>query len=95
MFDGSELGSVELGDVQAGWEQEGSDEDYMARQSVPALAVDPSAPGLWSFRPAIASPRSTFATTPDGTRFEIIDLEMGETVGRAAPRLETWLLYLD
>jgi hypothetical protein len=30
-----------------------------------------------------------------GTRFEIIDLESGETVGRAAPRLETWLLYLD
>ena len=36
-----------------------------------------------------------YATTPDGTRFEIIDLETGETVGRAAPRLETWLLYLD
>ncbi len=36
-----------------------------------------------------------YATTPDGTRFEIIDLETGETVGRASPRLETWLLHLD
>jgi hypothetical protein len=234
VFDGSELRSVELGEVQAGWEQEGSDEDFMARQSVPALAVDPSGaralvvpagnrvaevdlrslevayhdlaepvsllgrlrnwlepsahakamdgpdrnavwlpsglvavsgsqytmdgdsvdvtpaglavidPSDWSIRRLSDQPsRVTFrggallasawtegldqqvlivfdvdgtsrfsliregadfsqvsghhlyATTPDGTRFEIIDLETGETVGRAAPRLETWLLYLD
>jgi hypothetical protein len=36
-----------------------------------------------------------YATTHDGTRFEIIDLETGQTVGRAAPRRETWLLQLD
>lgn len=41
-FDGSELRSVRLGEVEAGWEEEGtSEEDYRARQSVPALAVDP------------------------------------------------------
>jgi hypothetical protein len=36
-----------------------------------------------------------YATTHDGTRYEIIDLETGETVGRAAPRRETWLLATD
>ncbi len=36
-----------------------------------------------------------YATTSNGTRFEIVDLETGETVGRAAPRRETWLLYLN
>ena len=36
-----------------------------------------------------------YATTHDGTRYEIIDLETGQTVGRAAPRRETWLLNLD
>jgi hypothetical protein len=36
-----------------------------------------------------------YATAYDGTRFEIIDLQTGETVGRAAPRRETWLLDLD
>jgi hypothetical protein len=36
-----------------------------------------------------------YATTYNGTRYEIVDLETGETVGRAAPKRETWLLYLD
>ena len=36
-----------------------------------------------------------YATAYDGTRFEIIDLETGETVGRAAPQRETWLLAAD
>ena len=36
-----------------------------------------------------------YATTYSGTRFEIVDLETGETVGQAAPKRETWLLYLD
>jgi hypothetical protein len=36
-----------------------------------------------------------YATTHNGTRFEIVDLETGETVGRAAPRRQTWLLYLE
>jgi hypothetical protein len=36
-----------------------------------------------------------YATTYNGTRFEIVDLETGKTVGRAAPKRETWLLYLD
>ncbi len=36
-----------------------------------------------------------YATSHDGTRFEIIDLETGKTVGRAAPRHETWLLQTD
>ena len=44
VFDGSELRSAKLGEVEAGWEQvEGTDEDdYRARQAVPGLAVDPS-----------------------------------------------------
>ncbi|MGH3011167.1 MAG: hypothetical protein ACRDMY_04880 [Gaiellaceae bacterium] len=36
-----------------------------------------------------------YATAYDGTRFEIIDLQAGETVGRAAPKRETWLLAAD
>jgi hypothetical protein len=36
-----------------------------------------------------------YATAYNGTRFEIVDLETGETVGRAAPKRETWLLYVD
>jgi fructose 1,6-bisphosphatase len=36
-----------------------------------------------------------YATTYNGTRFEIVDLETGKTVGRAAPKRVTWLLYLD
>jgi hypothetical protein len=36
-----------------------------------------------------------YAATYNGTRFEIVDLDTGETVGRAAPKRETWLLYLD
>ena len=234
VFNGRELRSVKLGEIQAGWEQEGSEDDYRARQSVPALAVDPSGtralvvpagdrvaevdlrslkvayhdlaepvsllgrlrdwlepsarakamdgpdrnavwlpsglvavsgsqytmdgdsvdvtpaglalidPTDWSIRRLSDEPgwvtfrggallasawregtdeqalivfdsdgtlrfslvregsdfsqvsgHHLYATTPDGTRFEIIDLETGETVGRAAPRLETWLLYLD
>jgi hypothetical protein len=39
--------------------------------------------------------RHLYATTHDGTQFEIIDLETGKTVGRAAPRRETWLLATD
>jgi len=235
VFDGSELRSARLGEVAAGWEEEGtSEEDYRARQSVPALAVDPSGtralvipagdrvaevnletmqvsyhdlaepvsllgrlrdwldpsaqakgmdgpdrnavwlpsglvavsgshytmdgesvditpaglalidPGDWSVRHLSDQPswvtfrggallasawtegtdeqtlivfdpdgtlrfslardgsdltqvsgRHLYATTGDGTRFEIIDLETGETVGRAAPKRETWLLYFD
>lgn len=43
VFDGSELREATLAETPAGWEQiEGTDEsDYRARQSVPALAVDP------------------------------------------------------
>jgi hypothetical protein len=235
VFDGGELRTAELTEVRAGWEQvEGSEEDYEARQSVPALAVDPSGaravvipagdrvaevdlatmqvsyhdlnepisllgrlrdwlepaaqakgtdgpdrnavwlpsgliavsgshysmdgesfemtpaglalidPADWSIRrlsdepnwvtfrggALLASawkegteeqkliafdpdgtPRFTlvreaadlsqtsgthlYATTYNGTRFEIVDLETGETVGKAAPKRETWLLYLD
>jgi hypothetical protein len=36
-----------------------------------------------------------YATTYNGTRYEIVDLETGGTVGRAAPKRETWLLYLE
>jgi hypothetical protein len=43
VFDGGQLRSARLGQVPAGWEQAGeSEEDYRARQSVPALAVEPS-----------------------------------------------------
>jgi hypothetical protein len=36
-----------------------------------------------------------YVATNDGTRFEIVDLETGETVGRAQPKRETWLLQTD
>ena len=38
------------------------------------------------------SGRHLYAATDDGTRFEIVDLETGATVGTAEPRLETWIL---
>lgn len=43
VFDGAELRTATLEGVRAGWAQlDGSDQDYRARQSVPALAVDPA-----------------------------------------------------
>jgi len=36
-----------------------------------------------------------YATTSDGARFEIVDLETGKTVAEAQPKRETFLLYLD
>ena len=36
-----------------------------------------------------------YATSYDGTRFEIIDLETGETLAEAQPRRETYLVYVD
>ena len=36
-----------------------------------------------------------YATTHNGTRFEIIDLQTGELVARAQPRRETWILRTD
>jgi hypothetical protein len=43
VFDGSRPREAKLAEVRAGWEQvEGSSEDYRARQSVPALAVEPT-----------------------------------------------------
>jgi hypothetical protein len=38
------------------------------------------------------SGRHLYAARGDGTRFEIVDLETGATVGTAEPRLETWIL---
>jgi hypothetical protein len=41
-FDGGKVRTVELAEIRAGWEQEGeTEEDYRARQSIPALAVEP------------------------------------------------------
>ena len=42
LFDGDRVRSVDLPGVRAGWEESGEQEDYRARQLVPALAVDPS-----------------------------------------------------
>jgi len=42
LFDGDELRYVDLPGVQAGWEETGEQEDYRARQLLPALAIDPS-----------------------------------------------------
>jgi hypothetical protein len=36
-----------------------------------------------------------YVATHEGTRFELVDLETGETVGRAQPRRETTLLSVD
>lgn len=36
-----------------------------------------------------------YATSHNGTRFEIVDLETGKVVGKAQPRRETWLLRID
>jgi hypothetical protein len=42
LFDGDEVRYVDLPGVRAGWDETGEQEDYRARQLVPALAVDPS-----------------------------------------------------
>jgi hypothetical protein len=43
VFDGERVRTAELREIRAGWEQEGeTEEDYRARQSIPALAVDPA-----------------------------------------------------
>jgi hypothetical protein len=42
IFDGDEVRCVDLPGVRAGWAETGEQEDYRARQLVPALAVDPS-----------------------------------------------------
>ena len=42
LFDGDEVRYVDLPGVRAGWDESGEQEDYRARQLVPALAVDPS-----------------------------------------------------
>ena len=36
-----------------------------------------------------------YVATGDGARYELVDLETGETVGRAAPERPAWLVYLD
>ena len=42
VFDGESVRTKELGEIRAGWEQEGeTEEDYRARQSIPGLAVEP------------------------------------------------------
>ena len=42
VFDGESVRTTELGEIRAGWEQEGeTEEDFRARQSIPGLAVEP------------------------------------------------------
>lgn len=62
VFDGSEVRSTELGEIQAGWEQEGeTEEDFRSRQSIPGLAVEPSG--------------SRALVVPAGNRVAEVDLE--------------------
>jgi hypothetical protein len=62
VFDGESVRTAELGEVRAGWEQEGeTEEDYRARQSIPGLAVDPSG--------------SRALVVPAGKRVAEVDLE--------------------
>jgi hypothetical protein len=42
LFDGDEVRYASLPGVQAGWDESGDQENYRARQLLPALAVDPS-----------------------------------------------------
>jgi len=41
LFDGDEVRYVDLPGIRAGWEESGEQEDYRARQLLPALAVEP------------------------------------------------------
>jgi hypothetical protein len=83
-FDGSKLRSVELGEVQAGWEQEGSEEDYRARQSVPALAVDPTGSR------ALVVPAGNRVAEVDLRSLEVAYHDLGEPVSLLG-RLRNWL----
>lgn len=42
LFDGEQVRYADLPGIRAGWEESGEQEDYRARQLLPALAVDPS-----------------------------------------------------
>lgn len=42
LFDGDEVRYVDLPGVRAGWDESGEQDEYRARQLIPALAVDPS-----------------------------------------------------
>jgi hypothetical protein len=42
LFDGDEVRYVALPGVRAGWDESGEQDEYRARQLIPALAVDPS-----------------------------------------------------
>jgi len=42
LYDGDDVRSVDLPGVRAGWDESGEQEDYRARQLLPALAVEPS-----------------------------------------------------
>lgn len=61
VFEGDDLRYVDLPQVRAGWEADGEQEDYRARQFIPALAVDPSG--------------SRALVIPAGNRVTEIDLE--------------------
>ena len=84
-FDGSELRSVRLGEVDAGWEEEGSSEDdYRARQSVPALAVDPSGTR------ALVVPAGGRVAEVDLRKMEVAYHDLAEPVSLLG-RLRDWL----
>ncbi|MGH3037684.1 MAG: hypothetical protein ACRDMU_10935 [Gaiellaceae bacterium] len=36
-----------------------------------------------------------YAATSNGARYELVDLETGDTIGRATPERPAWLVYLD
>jgi hypothetical protein len=42
LFDGDDVRYVDLSGVRAGWDESGEQDEYRARQLIPALAVDPS-----------------------------------------------------
>jgi hypothetical protein len=62
VFDGEGVRTAALPEIRAGWQQEGDgEEDFRSRQSIPALAVDPSG--------------SRALVVPAGNRVAEVDLE--------------------
>ena len=85
VFDGSGVRTAELGEIRAGWEQEGeTEEDYRARQSIPGLAVEPSGGR------ALVVPAGNRVAEVDLETLEVRYHDLSEPVSLLG-RLQDWL----
>jgi hypothetical protein len=85
VFDGDGVRTAELREIRAGWEQEGeTEEDFRSRQSIPALAVDPSGGR------ALVVPAGDRVAEVDLESLEVAYHDLAEPVSLLG-RLRSWL----